>query len=229
MVEPGHKPVGTVVSPEHLKSRYERLGKRLLDLAGALSLFALLSPLGLLVACLALLFQGRPILFFQQRPGVHGRPFWLIKFRTMRPQNDSGTGGSDTERLTRFGRLLRSTSFDEIPQLVNVAKGEMSLVGPRPLLMDYLPRYSEEQHRRHEVLPGITGWSQIHGRNRLSWSERLAMDVWYVDNLSVGLDLRILLATVREAIKREGITEEGQATKKKFQGDQSGGSSIKPR
>jgi len=194
--------------------------KRLLDvLIAAGALFAL-SPL-LLVISLAVARQlGRPILFCQQRPGLQGKPFKMYKFRTMR--NAIGADGRslpDEQRLTRFGALLRSTSLDELPELINVLRGEMSLVGPRPLLMEYLPLYSTEQARRHEVRPGITGWAQVNGRNAISWDEKFKLDVWYVDNRSIGLDLKILWRTVVKVFVREGISADGQATMEKFRGN----------
>jgi lipopolysaccharide/colanic/teichoic acid biosynthesis glycosyltransferase len=167
---------------------------------------------------------GSPVLFRQERPGLHGRPFTLLKFRTMKPEAPSARGPeSDSVRLTRFGRFLRATSLDELPTFVNVLKGDMSLVGPRPLLMQYLELYSEEQMRRHEVPPGITGWAQVNGRNALTWEEKFAHDVWYVDNWSLGLDLRILLQTASKVVAREGISAPGAATMPVFSG-----SSVKP-
>lgn len=162
---------------------------------------------------------GSPILFRQERPGAGGRPFTMVKFRTMRDAVDAkGQPLPDSERLTRFGRFLRSSSLDELPELWNVLRGEMSLVGPRPLLMEYLPLYSEEQARRHEVRPGVTGWAQVNGRNAISWEEKFALDVWYVDNRSFLLDLRILMLTLRKVFVRDGINQAGQATAEKFGG-----------
>lgn len=163
---------------------------------------------------------GPPVLFTQVRPGLNGRPFRMLKFRTMRDAVDlDGRVLSDAERLTQFGRTLRSTSLDELPGLVNVARGEMSLVGPRPLLMQYLPLYSAEQARRHEVRPGLTGWAQVNGRNALSWDQKFTLDTWYVDNRSFALDLRILWLTVRKVVRREGISAEGEATMAPFSGN----------
>ena len=163
---------------------------------------------------------GSPVLFRQERPGLEGRTFTLVKFRTMRDATDAaGRPLSDEERLTAFGRLLRSTSLDELPELWNVLKGEMSLVGPRPLMPAYLPLYSAEQARRHEVRPGITGWAQVSGRNAVPWPERLAMDVWYVDHRSAWLDIRILALTVWKVVARHGVAEEGQATMTAFRGE----------
>lgn len=165
------------------------------------------------------LSTGRPILFRQQRPGRYAKPFMLVKFRTMVNRCDSdGMLLSDRERLTKVGRLLRATSLDELPQLWNMVRGDISLVGPRPLLMEYLSRYSPEQARRHDVMQGITGWAQINGRNALSWDEKFALDVWYVDHWSLALDLRILWLTISKVLKREGISKEGHATMPEFMG-----------
>jgi lipopolysaccharide/colanic/teichoic acid biosynthesis glycosyltransferase len=163
--------------------------------------------------------MGKPVLFRQTRPGLHGVPFLMIKFRTMRDAVDaSGVPLPDAARLTRLGRFLRSSSLDELPELWNVLKGEMSLVGPRPLLMEYLPLYSAEQARRHEVRPGVTGWAQVNGRNALSWEDKFALDLWYVENRSLWLDLKIVWMTIRKVIKRDGISAEGEATMPKFTG-----------
>jgi len=167
-----------------------------------------------------LLTMGRPVLFRQQRPGLRGKPFTLYKFRTMRDaRTASGELLPDDLRLTTFGKWLRSTSLDELPELFNVLKGEMSLVGPRPLLMEYLPRYSPEQARRHEVKPGITGWAQVNGRNALTWEEKFRMDVWYVDHWNLWLDMKIVLLTIWKVLKREGISAEGSATMPVFTGN----------
>lgn len=164
---------------------------------------------------------GYPILFTQTRPGLHGKPFTIYKFRTMTDERDAdGKLLPDSDRLTRLGRFLRSTSLDELPELFNVIKGEMSLVGPRPLLMQYLNRYTPEQARRHEVRPGITGWAQINGRNALSWEEKFALDVWYVDNCSLWLDIRIIALTIWKVFRREGISHQGEATMPEFKGTQ---------
>jgi len=167
--------------------------------------------------------MGRPVLFVQQRPGLGGRPFQLMKFRTMRQSSAKGAAAvaSDAQRLTRLGRFLRASSLDELPELLNVLRGEMSLVGPRPLLMDYLPLYSKRQARRHEVRPGITGLAQVRGRNAIPWDERFEMDVWYVDHHNLWLDLKILLATVVTVFKRSGVSEGGQATMTPFSGSTS--------
>ena len=162
---------------------------------------------------------GTPVLFRQQRPGLGGRPFWLLKFRTMTEARDAaGNLLPDAQRLTGFGRFLRATSLDELPELLNVLKGDMSLVGPRPLLMQYLDRYTPEQARRHEVRPGITGWAQVNGRNAITWEEKFKLDVWYVDNWSLWLDIKIIFMTVWKIFKREGISQPGQATMEEFRG-----------
>ncbi|NLX32204.1 MAG: sugar transferase [Deltaproteobacteria bacterium] len=201
-----------------------RLLKRLTDLVlGIPSLMALVP----LMLCLALAVRfrlGSPVLFRQERPGLHGRPFMLVKFRTMTGAADTdGRPLPDADRLTRFGRFLRSTSLDELPELWNVLKGDMSLVGPRPLLMEYLPLYSPRQSRRHEVKPGLTGWAQVNGRNALTWEDRLEMDVWYVENRSWLLDLKIIWKTIGIVLHREGISQQGSATMEKFQGKMKAG------
>ncbi len=193
--------------------------KRAFDLIAATLALAMFSPFLLVVAILVMLTMGRPVLFRQQRPGRHGQPFRMFKFRTMSTATDAdGNLLPDTMRLTRVGRFLRSTSLDELPELLNVVRGDMSLVGPRPLLMQYLERYSPEQARRHEVRPGITGWAQINGRNAISWEEKFRLDVWYVDNRGFWLDIRILLATVWKVFCREGISAASHATMPEFQG-----------
>ena len=202
---------------------YRRFGKRAADLAGAILALAIALPLALVVALAVRLLLGRPVLYRQLRPGLGGRPFELWKFRTMREAADAaGRPLPDERRLDRFGRWLRRTSLDEIPELVNVLRGEMSLVGPRPLLMEYLPRYDAVQARRHEVRPGLTGWAQVHGRNAVAWEERFALDVWYVDHLSPALDAKILLRTLAEVFRRRGISATGHATMPRFGGDQEG-------
>lgn len=199
---------------------YRRIGKRLLDVTLALAALVLLLPFIGLLALLVRVKLGAPVLFRQQRPGLGGRPFAIYKFRTMTDARDQqGQLLPDAERLTPFGRFLRSTSLDELPELWNVLRGDMSLVGPRPLLMQYLSRYTPEQARRHEVRPGITGWAQINGRNALSWEQRFALDVWYVDHCSPWLDLRIMLLTIWKVLRREDISQEGQATVEYFQGN----------
>lgn len=192
-------------------------GKRIFDLAVTLPLFLISLPLMLVVALVIALIMGRPVFFLQQRPGLHGAPFILIKFRTMAHPVAAATP-ADEERLTPLGRLLRRLSVDELPELINVIRGDMSLVGPRPLLMEYLALYSPGQRRRHEVRPGMTGWAQINGRNALSWEDKFKFDVWYVDHWSLWLDFRILLMTVLTVIRGEGISQEGQATVEPFRG-----------
>ncbi|WP_336802186.1 sugar transferase [Kaistia sp. MMO-174] len=193
--------------------------KRGLDIVAALVALLLLAPVLLVIGCLVRQKLGSPILFRQVRPGREGRPFRMLKFRTMLDATDArGRPLPDPERLTSFGRLLRSTSLDELPELWNVLKGDMSLVGPRPLLMEYLPLYSPEQARRHEVRPGITGWAQVNGRNSLSWEEKFALDVWYVDNRSLWLDVKILWMTVAKVVRRDGISAAGEATMAPFEG-----------
>lgn len=193
--------------------------KRLFDICVALVALLLLAPLLAVVAVLVARRLGSPVLFRQQRPGRHGRPFVMIKFRTMRDAVDRhGQPLPDEQRLTPFGLWLRSTSLDELPELWNVLKGDMSLVGPRPLLMEYLPLYSPEQARRHEVRPGVTGWAQVNGRNAISWEDKFRLDVWYVEHQSLQLDLAILWLTVRRVLQRDGIAQDGQVTAEKFTG-----------
>lgn len=194
---------------------------RLISFVLAAVALVVLSPLILLVAASVALFMGRPVLFAQLRPGLHGAPFRLLKVRTMRDAYDpSGEPLPDAERLTALGSFLRSTSLDELPQLWNVLVGDMNIVGPRPLLMEYLPLYSAEQARRHDVRPGITGWAQINGRNAISWEERLSLDVWYVDHRSLALDLRIIQQTARKVLQRSGVRSPGEATMSRFTGSQ---------
>jgi lipopolysaccharide/colanic/teichoic acid biosynthesis glycosyltransferase len=193
--------------------------KRLFDATTASLALLVLSPLLLLTAALVAVKLGRPVLFRQERPGLHGQPFTMLKFRSMTDRRDAkGELLDDSLRLTKFGKLLRSTSLDELPGLWNVVIGNMSLVGPRPLLMEYLPLYSSEQARGHDVRPGLTGWAQIKGRNALSWEEKFALDTWYVDNATFWLDCKIILMTVAKVVRREGITMEGSATAEKFRG-----------
>jgi lipopolysaccharide/colanic/teichoic acid biosynthesis glycosyltransferase len=195
--------------------------KRILDWVAAAVGLLLLSPILVAVAFAILLTAGRPILFRQKRPGHKGVPFEVLKFRTMRQlRPDEVMVNSDEQRLTRLGSLLRRTSLDELPELWNVLKGEMSLVGPRPLLMEYLDRYDNEQRRRHDVVPGITGWAQVNGRNAISWEEKFRLDVWYVDNWSMRLDLKILGMTLIRVFKREGISAGGCATMPEFTGSE---------
>jgi lipopolysaccharide/colanic/teichoic acid biosynthesis glycosyltransferase len=195
--------------------------KRLFDFVAALLGLAVLALPLLLLALLIRRKLGSPVLFRQVRPGLHGQPFEMVKFRTM--TDERGADGAllpDAVRLTPFGRFLRSSSLDELPELWNVLKGEMSLVGPRPLLMEYLPLYSPQQYRRHEVRPGVTGWAQVNGRNAISWEEKFALDVWYVEHQSFGLDVKILLLTVKKVFIKDGISAAGQATMSKFTGSE---------
>ena len=193
--------------------------KRLVDLAFAIPALVLVAPLLVLIAVAVRCSLGSPLLFRHRRAGLHGQPLTLLKFRTMTDARDAaGNLLPDAERLTPFGRLLRSTSLDELPQLLNVLKGEMSLVGPRPLLVEYLERYTPEQIRRHEVKPGITGWAQINGRNALTWEQKFSLDVWYVDHWSLWLDWKIALLTVWKILTREGINHPGQATMEEYRG-----------
>jgi lipopolysaccharide/colanic/teichoic acid biosynthesis glycosyltransferase len=195
--------------------------KRVFDLqASAIGLIILAVPLALL-AWQVRRRLGSPVLFTQVRPGLHGKPFRMVKFRTMTDARDaSGALLPDAQRLTPFGRFLRTTSLDELPELWNVLKGDMSLVGPRPLLMQYLPLYSPEQARRHEVRPGVTGWAQVNGRNAISWEDKFNFDVWYVDNQSLWLDIKILWLTVKKVLVRDGISGAGEATMSAFKGSQ---------
>ena len=196
--------------------------KRTFDILGAGIGLTLLSPVLLILVILIRRQMGSPVLFRQTRPGKDGKPFEMMKFRTMR--DATGPDGEllpDTARLTPLGQTLRSSSLDELPELWNVLKGDMSLVGPRPLLMEYLPLYSPEQARRHDVRPGITGWAQINGRNAISWDEKFTLDIWYVDNRGLWLDLKIIWLTIRKVLKREGISAAGEATMPKFKGSRS--------
>lgn len=193
--------------------------KRLFDVVAASLGLLILSPVIAIVALLIRRRLGSPVLFRQVRPGLDGKPFEMVKFRTMRDATDSqGNPLPDDLRMTPFGAFLRSSSLDELPELWNVVKGEMSLVGPRPLLMEYVPLYDDEQVRRHEVRPGVTGWAQINGRNALSWEEKFKLDVWYVDNRSLWLDLKIIFLTIRKVVVRDGISAEGEVTMSKFTG-----------
>lgn len=197
--------------------------KRIFDTLLIVLSLPILVPAGLLLALLVAIKLGRPVLFVQVRPGMRGKPFSMYKFRTMTDERDAnGQLLPDNVRLTRFGSLLRSTSLDELPELINVLRGEMSLVGPRPLLMQYLPLYNDHQRRRHEVRPGITGWAQINGRNAISWEQKFDLDVWYVDNRSLWLDIRILFLTIWKVFKRDGISQEGEATVAPFGGSDRG-------
>jgi lipopolysaccharide/colanic/teichoic acid biosynthesis glycosyltransferase len=193
--------------------------KRLFDLLAASLGLILLSPAMLLLALLVRLLIGPPILFWQQRPGYRGRPFHIVKFRTMTETRDAaGQPLPDSVRVTSFGRWMRLLSLDELPELYNILRGEMSVVGPRPLLMEYLPLYSPQQMRRHEVHPGLTGWAQINGRNTLDWPERFQLDVWYVDHWSLWLDIKIIVITLWKALTREGVNQPGSATTDFFRG-----------
>lgn len=193
--------------------------KRLFDLLLTLPGLVLVSPFLLITALAVLIREGKPVLFRQLRPGLHGEIFTLYKFRTMRPLNGpDGAPLPDDQRLSRLGRFLRAASLDELPELINVLRGEMSLVGPRPLLVKYLPLYSPQQMHRHDTLPGITGWAQINGRNNLSWEEKFNLDVWYVDHWSLWLDVQILALTIWKVLRREGISQVGQATMQEFVG-----------
>lgn len=194
--------------------------KRIFDLIIALSILLILLPVVVVVGVLIRLKLGSPIFFTQERPGLGGEPFKMVKFRTMlNSKDEQGNLLSDAERMTKFGAFLRSTSLDELPGLYNVVRGDMSLVGPRPLLVDYLPLYSREQARRHEVRPGITGWAQINGRNTLGWVEKFELDVWYVDNRSFWLDVKILFLTVKKVFVKEGISADGHVTIEPFKGN----------
>jgi len=194
--------------------------KRLFDLIATSLGLLLLSPFMLLTALFVRIFLGTPVIFRQQRPGYKGQPFYIYKFRTMTGASDSaGNMLPDAQRLTRFGRFLRAFSLDELPELFNILRGEMSLVGPRPLLVEYLERYSPEQMRRHDVYPGLTGWAQVNGRNATTWQDRFALDTWYVDHWSLWLDLKIIVITLWKVIKREGISQPGQATVEFFKGN----------
>ena len=194
--------------------------KRLLDIILASLILIVLSPLMLIISILVAIQHGFPILFRQKRPGLNGEIFTIYKFRTMRDLFDEqGNPLPDSQRLTKLGRFLRSTSLDELPELFNIIKGEMSLVGPRPLLIAYLPLYNKEQARRHEVLPGLTGWAQVHGRNVLTWEEKFELDVWYVDHWTLWLDFKIIGKTIIKVLRREGISQPGQATAELFKGN----------
>jgi len=197
--------------------------KRLFDFSCSLIGLIIVSPLLLLAALLIRMKLGSPVLFRQMRPGLYGRPFFVYKFRTMTDERDeNGTLLPDEERITPLGQMLRKFSIDELPQLFNVVKGDLSLVGPRPLLMEYLELYSPEQERRHEVRPGITGWAQVNGRNTISWEEKFKLDVWYVNHQSFFLDIKIIFLTVYKVFKREGISQQGHVTIEKFSGHKAG-------
>jgi len=196
------------------------VSKRIFDLIAVVLGLILLSPFILLTALFVRIFLGTPILFRQQRPGYKGQPFYIYKFRTMADASDpAGNLLPDAQRLTRLGRFLRTLSLDELPELFNILRGEMSLVGPRPLLMEYLERYSLEQMRRHDAYPGLTGWAQVNGRNAITWQDKFRYDVWYVDNWSFWLDIKIILMTLWKVFKREGISQPGKATTEYFMGN----------
>jgi len=199
----------------------KHLVKRVMDILLSIICLILFLPIMILIAILIYLNMGSPVIFRQLRPGFHGKPFYIYKFRTMKDLRDeNGNLLPDEQRLTRFGAFLRSTSLDELPELINVLKGDMSLVGPRPLPTRYLPRYNEFQMRRHEVKPGITGWTQVKGRNSLSWEEKFKLDVWYVDHWSILLDLYIIVLTIWKVLKHEGISADGHVTMPEFKGDE---------
>jgi len=198
-------------------------GKRVFDLIATTLGLVLLSPIMLLTALFVAIFLGTPVLFRQKRPGYKAQTFYIYKFRTMTNASDSaGNLLPDSERLTRLGRFLRSLSLDELPELFNILRGEMSLVGPRPLLMEYLEHYSPEQMRRHDAYPGLTGWAQVNGRNAITWQERFALDVWYVDHWSFWLDIKIIFITLWKVVRRENINQPGQATIEYFKGNPDG-------
>lgn len=194
--------------------------KRLLDIVWALMALVLLSPMLIAVVLLVVVFIGRPVFFTQQRPGLNGKPFTMIKFRSMTDKCDiTGALLNDEERLTKFGSFLRASSLDELPEFINVLRGDMSVVGPRPLLTSYLPLYSERQMKRHEVRPGITGWAQVNGRNALDWKDKFELDVWYVENKSFLLDIKIICLTILTVLKREGISDDVSSTMTHFTGN----------
>lgn len=194
--------------------------KRMFDVIVAVIALVLLFPVFIIIAIVTLFAQGSPVLFVQIRPGLHGLPFKMFKFRTMRDACDTnGLHLPDRERITKWGNFLRNSSLDELPEIWNVLKGDMSLVGPRPLLMEYLPLYNEEQTRRHDIKPGITGWAQVNGRNALSWEEKFKLDVWYVNNQSFWVDIKILWITLKKVFMREGISADGHVTIEPFKGN----------
>jgi lipopolysaccharide/colanic/teichoic acid biosynthesis glycosyltransferase len=199
------------------------VSKRIFDLILTSLGLIFLSPFILLTALSVRIFLGTPLVFRQKRPGYKGRPFFIYKFRTMTDASDSaGNLLPDSQRLTRLGRFLRALSLDELPELINILRGEMSLVGPRPLLMEYLELYSPEQMRRHDVCPGLTGWAQVNGRNAITWQDKFALDVWYVDHWSFWLDIKIIFITIWKVLRREGVSQQGQATVEYFQGNTEG-------
>lgn len=196
---------------------YIKVGKRIFDIFLALFLFIFMSPIFVIVGFLIFIFMGRPIIFKQERPGLNNKLFTIFKFRTMNNSSDrNGVLAQDSERLNYFGNFLRSWSIDELPELWNILTGKMSFVGPRPLLVEYLALYSSQQSRRHEVKPGLTGWAQVNGRNNITWEEKFDLDIWYVDNVSFTLDLKILLKTITYTFKKEGVTSKDHVTSPKF-------------
>lgn len=196
-----------------------KLVKRIFDLILVIPSLIILLPFIMCIAMIVYYKLGYPVIFSQERPGIDGKLFTIYKFRTMTNERDmNGVLLPDSERLSKFGNFLRSTSLDELPELFNVLKGDMSIVGPRPLLMQYLDRYTPEQARRHEVKPGLTGWAQVNGRNAISWEEKFKLDVWYVDNCSIWLDIKIIIMTIWKVLKREGISQEDHATMEEFKG-----------
>jgi sugar transferase EpsL len=196
---------------------YIKVGKRIFDIFLALFLFIFMSPIFVIVGFLIFIFMGRPIIFKQERPGLNNKLFTILKFRTMNNSSDEkGMPAQDSERITYLGKFLRSWSLDELPEIWNILTGKMSFVGPRPLLVEYLALYSSQQSRRHEVIPGLTGWAQVNGRNDISWEDKFNLDIWYVDNVSFTLDLKILLKTITYTFKKEGITSKEHATSPKF-------------
>ncbi|HWR65296.1 MAG TPA: sugar transferase [Bellilinea sp.] len=202
-----------------IKPARRHVSKRIFDVIISSLVLVIFSPVMAAIALILLIKHGRPVIFSQPRPGLKGKVFTLYKFRSMSNEYDhSGKPLSDTQRITPFGRFLRATSLDELPELYNVLRGEMSLIGPRPLLVEYLPRYSAEQNRRHDVLPGISGWAQVNGRNALSWEQKFALDVWYVDHWSFWLDLKIIFMTIWAVLRRHNITPPGQSSMEEFLG-----------
>ena len=196
---------------------YVKVGKRIFDIFLALFLFIFMSPIFVIVGFLIFIFMGRPIIFKQERPGLNNKLFTIFKFRTMNNSSDeNGVLAQDSERITYLGKIFRSWSIDELPELWNILTGKMSFVGPRPLLIEYLDIYSAQQSRRHEVKPGLTGWAQVNGRNDISWEDKFNLDIWYVDNVSFTLDLKILLKTITYTIKKEGVTSKNHVTSPKF-------------
>jgi lipopolysaccharide/colanic/teichoic acid biosynthesis glycosyltransferase len=199
------------------RNLYSKVGKRIFDIFLALFSFIFMSPILVIVGFLIFIFMGRPIIFKQERPGLNGKLFTIFKFRTMNNSSDeNGVLAQDSERITYLGKVLRSWSIDELPEICNILTGKMSFVGPRPLLVEYLDIYSAQQSRRHEVKPGLTGWAQVNGRNNISWEDKFNLDIWYVDNVSFMLDLKILLKTITYIIKKEGVTSKNHVTSPKF-------------